>query len=91
MSTSEITPAPPKPTGDESPQNETAKGPYAMTQVNETIQREQQGLGPFVSKKGRKSEDTVGAHGHGGEPKRHFRLLSLSESPDAVVTARHIF
>ena len=54
------------------------KGPYAMTQVNESIQREQQGWGPFASKKKRaiKAEPVVEAT---GEPQRHFKLLSLSE------------
>lgn len=80
MSSSEITPAPLKaPTVDDGAghsQQANLKGPFAITQVNESIQREQQGLGPFVSKKAKKPESV--AYNHGDEPQRHFRLLSLS-------------
>lgn len=78
MSSSEITPAPLKveeTASSQSPQD-NLKGPFAITQVNESIQREQHGLGPFVSRKGLKGDEVV--HHHGGEPQRHFRLLSLS-------------
>lgn len=86
MSTSEITPASPAKASagrtSEAPQV-NMKGPFAMTQVNESIQREQQGLGPFVHKDKKKSKK--GSAGEivfegGGEPVRHFKLLSLSES-----------
>lgn len=80
MSSSEITPAPPRVpvVDDESGQTAQAnlKGPFAITQVNESIQREQHGLGPFVSKKGKKPDSVV--YEQGAEPQRHFRLLSLS-------------
>lgn len=82
MSGDEITPAPVKVAPDADPSSGAAqdnlKGPYAITQVNESIQREQHGLGPFVSKKGHKGDEVV--YDHGAEPQRHFRLLSLSKS-----------
>lgn len=77
MSNSEITPAPlPAQSIDDGAQA-NLKGPFAITQVNESIAREQHGLGPFVSKKGKKADSVV--YESGAEPQRHFRLLSLSE------------
>lgn len=79
MSTSEITPAPAKASRSAEVTEANMKGPYAMTQVNESIQREQQGWGPFANRKKNKearAEPIVEA----GEPQRHFKLLSLSES-----------
>jgi hypothetical protein len=60
------------------------KGPFAITQVNESIAREQQGLGPFVHKKRKAKRQAAEAEiaAEGGEPARHFKLLSLSECRD---------
>ena len=77
MSSSEITPAPLKAQPVDDGAQANLKGPFAITQVNESIAREQHGLGPFVSKKSKKAASVV--HEGGGEPQRHFRLLSLSE------------
>jgi hypothetical protein len=57
------------------------KGPFAITQVNESIAREQQGLGPFVHKKrkAKRQAEEAEVAAEGGEPARHFKLLSLSE------------
>lgn len=77
MSTSEITPAPRQAAVVEEATQANLKGPFAITQVNESIAREQHGLGPFVSKKGKKADSVV--YEAGAEPQRHFRLLSLSE------------
>lgn len=77
MSTSEITPAPVKAVRSAEAGEANMKGPYAMTQVNESIQREQQGWGPFVGRK--KKAAVVEPIVEAGEPQRHFKLLSLSK------------
>jgi choline transport protein len=58
------------------------KGPYAMTVVNESVQREQQGWGPFARKDRRSKKGDAGeiVQESAGEPQRHFKLLSLSKS-----------
>jgi hypothetical protein len=86
MSSSEITPAPVKASRSAEVGETNMKGPFAMTQVNESIQREQQGWGPFANrkKKAAKAEPVVEA----GEPQRHFKLLSLSEWNSIVAQIR---
>ncbi|WVW86645.1 hypothetical protein I302_108698 [Kwoniella bestiolae CBS 10118] len=52
------------------------KGPYSTQAVQESIQREQIGLGPYASR----PDGKVATHAGGGEivaPPKHFRLLSL--------------
>lgn len=88
MSHSEITPAPPKVSEVDNGAQANLKGPYAITQVNESIAREQHGLGPFVSKKGKKADSVV--YEPGAEPQRHFRLLSLSECSRAMQTIHEL-
>jgi hypothetical protein len=91
MSTNEITPAPapvkpsrPAETGPEVGEA-NMKGPFAMTQVNESVQREQREWGPFGQRKKNKkakveAEGSAPAIVEGaGEPVRHFKLLSLSK------------
>jgi hypothetical protein len=78
MSTSEITPAPVKASRSAEAGEVNMKGPFAMTQVNESIQREQQGWGPFVGRK--KKAAVIEPVVEAGEPQRHFKLLSLSKS-----------
>jgi hypothetical protein len=85
MSTSEITPAPPVRSrlGRSAEEPEAnMKGPYAMTVVNESVQREQQGWGPFARKDRRSKKGDAGeiVQESAGEPQRHFKLLSLSKS-----------
>jgi len=77
MSTSEITSAPVKASRSAEAGEVNMKGPFAMTQVNESIQREQQGWGPFVGRK--KKAAVVEPAVEAGEPQRHFKLLSLSK------------
>ena len=92
MSTNEITPAPvpvkPSRATDTGPGPDEAnmKGPFAMTQVNESVQREQKEWGPFGQRRKNKRAK-VEAEGSApavvesaGEPVRHFKLLSLSKS-----------
>lgn len=49
------------------------KGTYSRAVVNESIQREQHGLGPFEDR-----ANPASAHG-AGQPVKHFRLMSLGE------------
>ena len=60
----------------EAQNGQNPKEAYTNTQVYDSIQTEQQGMGPFRSKSRVAAVVTEG----GGTPKRSFQMLSLCES-----------